>query len=83
MRGESFYCEPKIMAKDARAKFDIKSGDKIKVLVVSDKDRIIRTVVATVLKVYPTYVLMDFGKYRECRSVWELMFDQRGLYKRL
>lgn len=83
MRGENFYFRPKIMAKDAREKFDIKSGDKIKVLIVNDNNLIIRTVVATVIKVYPTYVLMDFGKYRECRSVWELMFDQRGLYERL
>lgn len=61
----------------------IQVGDKIRVKTLSDKDTIIESSVATVVQIYPRFVVLDFGKYRECRSVLDIYFNQRGLYDRL
>lgn len=61
----------------------IQVGDKIKVKTLSDKDTIIGAKEATVIQVYPRFVVLDFGAYRESRSVMDIYFNQRGLYERL
>ena len=61
----------------------IQVGDKIRVKTLSDKDTIIESSMATVVQIHPRFVVLDFGKYRECRSVLDIYFNQRGLYDRL
>ena len=61
----------------------IKVGDKIRIKTLSDKDTIVGSKIATVVQVYPRFVVLDFGEYKESRSVMDIYFNQRGLYERL
>lgn len=75
-------CRPRFYLREIREQLKINPGDKIEVKIYSDKDMHTRTVITTVLEVYPTFVLLDFGKYRECRQIVDIYFGIRGL-KRL
>ncbi len=66
---------------DIRERLKVKQGNKISIKIVSDSGSILGNVTATVLKVYPRFVLLDFGKYRESRLIVDIVLDTRGIYK--
>ena len=47
-------------------------GDKIKITLTSDNGRWIGTINARVLEVHKHHVLLDFGKYKECRRIADI-----------
>ncbi len=59
----------------------VKPGDKISIKIVSDRGKILENITATVLKVYPRFVLLDFGEYRESRLIVDIVLDTKGIYK--
>ena len=68
---------------EVMSQIHIKVGDKIRVKTLSDKDTIVGSAVGTVIKVYPRFAVLDFGKYRESRLLIDIYFNTRGLYERL
>lgn len=64
-----------------RKKLDIKPGDIIRIDRYSENGRFETKQAATVLKVYPTYVLLDMGRYKECRQLVDLFINDRLIYR--
>lgn len=74
---------PGFLLAEVMAQIHIKTGDKIKVKVLSDRDTIIGSAVGTVVQVHLRFALLDFGKYRESHLLIDIYFNSRGLYERL
>ena len=74
---------PGFLLAEVMEQIQIKVGDKIRIKVLSDRDTIVGTAVGTVVQVYPRFVVLDFGKYRESHLLIDIYFDGRGLYERL
>lgn len=63
-----------------RRKLDIMPGDIIQIDRYSENGRFETKQKTTVLKVYPTYVLLDNGSYLECRQLVDLFINERMTY---
>ena len=61
----------------------IKAGDRIRINEINDGGKFEGYVIATVVAVYERYVLLDMGKFKECRLIVDIYFDKKGIYKML
>ena len=57
---------------DLMRKTVIKPGDKIRLTLRSDNGRSMGQITTKVLEVYRHHVLLDFGKYKECRRIADI-----------
>lgn len=53
-------------------KTKIKPGDRVKLVLRSDKGHYLGVVTTKVVEVYRHHVLLDFGKYKECRRIADI-----------
>ena len=68
---ESFY---QIKLANVLQKSRLKAGDKVTLVLRSEKGRMIGKVTVPVVQRYKHHVLLDFGKYKECRRIVDIEF---------